>query len=160
MRSTPNAIKYLNDKWGRPRHLITSCTYLRRELNWHCLTKIRIAARTGTVTQMDQGWKEQVLNYWMMKGSHNTIKRCPSNRQRLDGNTCSWERWRVDGDNVGRTKNTGAQASRMNSWNGAEHAGATEIVYCMENAKINTRLREYNWRLRCRFWWKHPAFRY
>ena len=103
-RSILNIIETLNDDRGRSRHQTIFYTYLRRALNWHCLTEIRIAARSGMATPMNQGRKEQFRNYWMSKQSLNITKRCSGNIQRWDGNTCSWERWRVDGDNVGRTK--------------------------------------------------------
>ena len=109
-RSTMNTIEYLNDEWGRSRHQIISYTYLRRVSNWLCLTEIRVAVRNGTETPMDKGRKEQFRNYWMTKRSLNNTKRRSTNRRRLDGNTCSWERWRADGDNVGRAKYTSDRA--------------------------------------------------
>ena len=102
--------KYLYNEWGRSRHQITFFTYLRQESTWHWSTEIRIAARTGTETPMDQWQKWQYLNYWMTKQHLKNSKWRSNNKRRLDGNNCSWERWRADGDIAGRTKDIGDRA--------------------------------------------------
>ena len=44
-------------------------------------------------------------NYYLMKWSHISTKRRSNGRWSWDGNTCSWKRWRADGNIAGQTKN-------------------------------------------------------